>query len=49
MVLARAQELEQLLEAKQLPSNTIKLLKFLTQSTLDQPLNPDLQANKALN
>jgi len=49
MVLARAQELEQLLEAKQLPSNTIKLLKFLTQSTLDQPLNPDPQANKVLN
>ncbi len=40
MVLERAQELEQLLEAKQLPSNPIELLKILTQSTLDQPLEP---------
>lgn len=40
MVLARAKELEQLLEAKQLPSNSIELLKILTQSTLDQPLAP---------
>ena len=41
MVLARAQELEQLLKTKQLPNDSIKLLKSLTKSTLDQPLKPD--------
>ncbi len=41
MVLARAQELEQLLKTKQLPNDSIKLLKSLTKSTLDQPFKPD--------
>ena len=43
MVITRAQELEQLLDEEQLPSNTMKLLKVLTQSTLDQPIKPRLQ------
>ena len=40
MVLARANELEKLLKTKQLPYDSIKLLKALTKSTLDQPLTP---------
>ena len=45
MVLARAQELERLLKTKQLPNDSIKLLKSLTKSTLDQPLKPDFLAS----
>ena len=46
MVLARANELEYLLDTKQLPSNSIKLLKALTRSTLDQPIKPRLENQK---
>ena len=43
MVLARANELEQMLNTKQLPSDSIKLLKCLTRSTLDQALKSNVK------
>ena len=42
MVLKRSTELEQCLETKQLPTDSTRLLRYLTKSTLDQPLKPVL-------
>ena len=43
MLLARANELEQMLNTKQLPSDSIKRLKSLTRSTLDQALKSNVK------
>ena len=47
MVLARANEFEYLLDTKQLPFNSIKMLKALTRSTLDQPIKLSLKIKKS--
>ena len=39
-VLESSNEIEQCLETKQLPSDSTRLMRCLTKSTLDQPLKP---------